>query len=257
MPNGLSEIAVGARPPSRVNASGASSCPLLEPATPPGVQLDQHPTRKGRVGFRMANRSDAAKARHGTWVFTLATAEAPGVDALRAHRLTRKDAWPNFTRFLIAIGTRWGTWGEDIRPSLDRIQEATGIDRSKASRWLHAAVDLGYLSVARQGSRGVATAYRISVPGEKAEKAAQGLSGAPWAPRPAGASGRCPAGIPGPSSEPTPNEARSLCWDDLSFEARDVFFWPPAERQQQWKPEYGSYEAAIKAAVAHNPYLPV
>ncbi len=205
----------------------------------------------------MANRSDAAKARHGTWVFTLATAEAPGADALKTHRLTRKDAWPNFTRFLIAIGTRWGTWGEDIRPSLDRIKEATGIDRSKANRWLHAAVDLGYLSVAQQGSRGVATTYRINIPGEKAEKAPQGRSDAPWVPRPAEGPERRPAGIPGPPMAPAPSGPHTLKWDDMSWEAQAVFLSAPAERGQQWKPEYGSYDAAVRAAVAHNPYLPV
>lgn len=205
----------------------------------------------------MADRSDAAKARHGTWVFTLATAEAPGADALKAHRLTRKDAWPNLTRFLIAVGTRWGTWGEDIRPSLDRIQEVTGIDRSKANRWLHAAVDLGYLSVARQGSRGVATTYRITIPGEKAEKAPRGRSDAPRVPRPAEGPERRPAGIPEPPNEAAPNEIHTLSWDDLSVDAQGVFLWPPAEREQHWKPEYGSYDAAVKAVVAHNPCIPV
>lgn len=118
-------------------------------------------------------------------------------------------------------------------------------------------MDLGYLSVARHGSRGVATTYRINIPGEKAEKAPHGLSGTPGAPRPAEVAERRPAGIPGPPSEPSSNEARTLDWDDLSFEARAVFLSPPAERQRQWKPEYGCYDAAVKAAVAHNPYLPV
>ncbi len=205
----------------------------------------------------MANRSDAAKARHGTWVFALATAEAPGADVLRAHRLTRKDAWPNFTRFLIAVGTRWGTWGEDVRPSLDRIQEATGVDRSKASRWLRAAVNLGYLAVAREGSRGVATTYRIAIPGETTAKASQGPSGPSRVPRPAEGPEVHPAGAPRPPSEPLPDEARPLSWDDMSWEAQAVFLSAPAERQQQWKPEYGSFDAAVKAAVANNPYLPV
>ncbi|MFD0271714.1 hypothetical protein ACFVGY_34860 [Streptomyces sp. NPDC127106] len=229
----------------------------LEPATLPGVQLNQHPTRKGHIGSRMANRSDAAKARHGIWVFTLATAEAPGADALRTHRLTRKDAWPNFTRFLIAVGTRWGTWGEEIRPTLDRIEEAIGIDRSKVSRWLHAAVDLGYLAVARQGSRGIATTYRIAIPGENGERPAHGLSRAPKAHMPAARPERRSKGILGPSETPAPNGARTLKWDDMSWEAQAVFLSAPAERQQQWKPEYGPYDAAVKAAMAHNPYLPV
>lgn len=224
---------------------------------PTGGTTQPSPNQERTRPTRMANRSDAAKARHGTWVFTLATAEAPGADALKTHRLTRKDAWPNFTRFLIAVGTRWGTWGEEVRPSLDRIQEATGIDRSKSHRWLNAAVDLGYLSVARQGSRGVATTYRIAIPGEKAEKAPQGPYGTPRASRPAEEPERRSAAIPDPPSVAAPSETRTLGWDDLSVDAQGVFFWPPAEREQLWKPEYGCYDAALKAAMAQNPYLPV
>lgn len=148
----------------------------------------------------MADRSDAAKTRHGQWVIALATAKPPEVEILKVHRLTRKDAWPNVTRFLIAVGTRWGTWGEGIRPSLDRIEDATGIDRSKASRWLKTGVSLGYLAVTREGSRGVATTYRISLPGEKPEKAFPVVSRKPGIPSQGRASVSRSAAAPRPYS---------------------------------------------------------
>ncbi|MGW3730384.1 hypothetical protein [Streptomyces sp. NPDC000851] len=209
----------------------------------------------------MADRSDTAKARHGQWVFNLATAEPPNAEVLKAHKLTRKDAWPNFTRFLIAVGTRWGTWGEDIRPSLDRIEEATGVDRSKADRWLKTGVSLDFLAVARQGSRGVATTYRITLPGEepqKGVKTSQGESRKPRMPRPANAPrGRSKAAVE-PSTASVPERTGdTLSWDDLSSEAQAVFFWPPAEREKHWRQEYGPYDAAVRAAVANNPCLPV
>ncbi len=56
---------------------------------------------------------------------------------------------------------------------------------------------------------------------------------------------------------PAPSGPHTLKWDDMSWEAQAVFLSAPAERGQQWKPEYGSYDAAVRAAVAHNPYLPV
>ncbi|MGW1029245.1 hypothetical protein ACWD4J_37135 [Streptomyces sp. NPDC002577] len=200
----------------------------------------------------MANRSENAKARHGQWVFTLATAEPPEADVLKAHKLTRKDAWPNFTRFLIAIGTHWGTWGEDIYPSLDRIEEATGIDRSKADRWLKVGVSLEYLAVAREGSRGVATTYRITLPGEKTEKAPQRASRKPPVPR----QGKAPESPP--KSVPEPEKpADAITWDDLSMDARAVFFWRSAEWEKLWKPEYGPFEAAVSAALIENPSLRV
>ncbi|WP_225075202.1 hypothetical protein [Streptomyces sp. CoT10] len=206
----------------------------------------------------MADRSDTAKARHGQWVFTLATAEPPEADVLKAHKLTRKDAWPNFTRFLIAVGTRWGTWGEDIRPSLDRIEEATGVDRSKADRWLKAGVSLDFLAVARQGSRGVATTYRIATPGEKPGKAPQGVSRKPRVPRQAKGANSASKRAVEPSAATAPVQgAEGLSWADLSPDAQGVFMWPPAEREKLWKPEYGDFEAAKLAAVEHNPWLPV
>jgi hypothetical protein len=204
----------------------------------------------------MADRSDVAKARHGQWVFSLATAEPPEADTLKEHKLTRKDAWPNFTRFLIAVGTRWGTWGEDIRPSLDRIEEATGVDRSKADRWLKAGVSLDYLSVTRQGTRGVATTYRITLPGEKGRRALQGASRKPLVPRQNNAPlSRSKAAVEPLMAAAPVKAAEGLSWDDLSPDAQSVFFWPTAEREKHWKPEYGSYAAAVRAAVARNPAL--
>lgn len=206
----------------------------------------------------MADRSDAAKNRHGQWVFALATAGPPEIDLLKAHRLTRKDAWPNFARFLIAVGTRWGTWGEEIRPSLDRIEEATGVDRSKASRWLNSGVSLGYLAVTREGSRGVATVYRISIPGEKDEGAPQAAPRKSRVPKQGRVPESRPVANPGPRMSAVPERSPdATTWNDLSPDAQAVFFWPAVERGQRWKPEYGSYDAALQAALANNPYLPV
>jgi len=101
------------------------------------------------------------------WLFAVSTANYPDEHAESLRRLNvNASTWPKVARFLTGFASKYGTYGEGMYPGLETVRTDFGGSPSKAtvSRWLNAAVLVGYLEVVRPGARFDPTEYRTSLP---------------------------------------------------------------------------------------------